>query len=312
MRRRSILIIGIVIVVAINALLFYRRFSQQSGPDGMQQAELNSEERAAELAKKDATAESLIAEWNQGQVTSLASESLPEMVAAMPSDGCLTVTMEAPAISASSLSPPQLSDLNLAITGLLQAYGKNDPSAVTNYMHERGKEFNDRLLPLLKKSLSRRGQTDLEELSDDTIYARMWKAFQLSSHWNGLIAASSCRQIWDGRSLTVEQITNLDENESTNPSSAAAVLYGIFRGSNVVRHHFAPVEGTLDEELGGDEPVLLADVKLIVQFDDDRFNAKAAYLVRFWFNRTAGKWQPISMAGFASHPGTVSLPSLMF
>lgn len=279
------------------------------GNDQVDRQKKAQEERAADLKKKDAIAARLAAEWNQGRVTSLKSTDLPAAVCGMRSEGCLRVSTSAPAIHRSDLRADQSADLDTAITGLLTAFGKVDPAAVLGYVHERGEQFDDTLEQLLKKQLLRRGQTDLDGISGDELFTRWWKILKINGQWRGLVADSSCLQIWDGKLLSFEQITNFDTEDPTSP---AAVLFGIFRGSSTHRHHFVPTKGSLADALKNDRLVLLVDVKLIIEFDKKKPKEKAAYLCRFWFNPSAGKWQPISLIGFASHPEEISLPDIIF
>jgi hypothetical protein len=313
MRYRKFLAISIVVAVLLNALLIYLRVSKRlSTNDLAAGGRIARAERAAEIAKLDVAAAELIAEWNQGNVTPLDPKNLLESVKLLPSQDCLSILGGSTLIRKADLTPHQIDDLNLAIAGLLTAFGANDPKALIDYMRERDKQFANRFRPILIKALLRRGQTNVDGLSGEELYVRMWNAMRLNTHWSGFVAPSSCLQVWDGSSLSIEQIARFDTTEAMVRESSAAKLFSIFRGSETLRHHFEPTKGTLDTALLNDETLLLADVKLIVELDDKHFNDKSAYFTRFWFNDIAEKWQPICMMGFASHPVRLSLPVLMF
>lgn len=313
MGRRITLIASIVVILLLNAVLIYRgvRGRQKQG-DELDRAQARRDERAADVEKNDAKASKLITEWNEAEVTSLQSEDLAKAVQVISSKNCRKMPKGAAAIDRGSLSPYQDADLNSAIIGLLKAYGASNPIAVIDYMRDRGKSFDSRLQPVLKKTLSRRGQSDLEGMSDSDLYIRLWKTLKIQSQWSGVVASESCVQLWDGNNIAADQITQFDWNEATNPGAMETELKGVFRGIETLRHHFDTVKGSLEKQLIGDRPVLLADVRLIIEFNESKFNEKAAYLCRFWFNSNADKWQPIVLLGFASHPGSISLPELMF
>src|SRR4051794_5955837 len=83
------------------------------------------------------------------------------------------------------------------------------------------------------------------------------------SHWHALIAPSSCRCVWDARGLSIKEINN--------QRATHAGLMSTFKSI----HRFSPnhiaTKGDFDADLSGREPVLIADVKLIIRYDGELY-----------------------------------------
>ena len=255
----------------------------------------------------------VIADWRAGEVVPLASDKseLQKAVGQFQEAGLETVSTTFPPTAAVDLTFDQSSDLNGAIAGFLLAYYSNDPSEVFAYMQERGKRLDNASRTFLSRGVSKKSKRDVPKLSDEEFYVEAWNQFKMHSHWHGLVAEVSTRQIWNGSGMSVEEIRQIETNPLSNPLSTAAVLSQLFRGEAISRHNFVPNEGSLEEELTTAEPVILADTTLVVQLDQSLANERVAYITRFWFNRAAGKWQPISFVGIPWSPTINAMPAIM-
>lgn len=265
------------------------------------------------------TVDEVIAAWKAGEATPLKpvglendSAALRDVIKLLANAGLTTVSTVFPPKADVRLTAKQAADLELAILGLVVAYRDNEPADVLAYMRERGEKLERSRRERMEAGISKSRQRDLSALSDDEFYVKAWTLFHCDPHWHGLVASESRWQTWDGRGTSTEEIRRIELDPLNNPLSDAAILSQLFRGDVTSQHNFAPMEGSLDEELGGDEAVVLADVKLIVQLDQTLANERVAYIVRFWFNRAAGKWQPIALAGIPWSPNGNMMPNFLF
>lgn len=133
----------------------------------------------------------------------------------------------------------------------------------------------------------------------------------MNSHWHSLAAEECTWQPWNGSGMAVDEIRQIETDPLSNPLSTAAVLSQLFQGSSVAQPNFIPAKGSLGKELKTSEPVLLADVKLVIQLDQSLNNERVAYIVRFWFNRTAKQWQPIAFVGIPWSPTINAMPMIL-
>lgn len=255
----------------------------------------------------------VIAAWRAGAVVPLTSgEAELEKAVSQFQDASLeTVSTSFPPTKSVDLTVEQSSDLANAIIGFLFAYHSNDPSKVFSYMQQQGKRLDSESRKALTRGVSKKSKRDVSQLSDEEFYVEAWNQFKIHSHWYGLVAEESTWQTWDGNGMSVEEIRQIETDPLSNPLSTAAVLSRLFRGDSTSRHNFIPAIGSLEQELTTTEPVILVDMTLIIQLDQSLANERVAYITRFWFNRTAGKWQPISFIGIPWSPTINAMPSIL-
>lgn len=302
MKKRLLLVLCAFVLLGVSAA--FRR------PKAPQQATAKTTSESA----LPTNVNQVIANWRAGAVLPLASDSsdLQKGVGRFRDAGLETVSTSFPPTKAVELTTDQSSDLAFAITGFLISYSSNDPSKVFAYMQERGKRLDNDSRKFMTLGVSKASKRDLSNLSDKEFFIEAWNQFEMHSHWHGLVAEESALQVWDGRGMSVEEIQQIETDPLSNPLSMAAVLSHLFRGYATSRHNFIPNEGSLKEELATSKPVVLADTTLVVQLDQSLANERVAYITRFWFNRAAGKWQPISFVGIPWSPTVNALPSILY
>jgi hypothetical protein len=223
-------------------------------------------------------------------------------------------------------------DLDSAVTGLLQAYRDATPDAVIKYMSDRGKIVDPGLRKRVEQAARRRAERakrkgveptevqepaiELEKLTDEGVYRRIWNESKSNAHWSGLVADSSCRQFWDGKNVPFNRVRSLNQNfvtgALTKPMEQADYLVHLLRGVMSGQHNFVSTAGSLEDAHTSGAQVLLCDVQLIIELDESFSHDKIPYLVRFWFNDSLQKWQPISKLCFTSSPKGGRLPSMPF
>ncbi|MEX2142819.1 MAG: hypothetical protein WD894_26420 [Pirellulales bacterium] len=259
----------------------------------------------------------LIAKWNRDPATDIRSDALPTAVQSLPEAECIGLPTGAKAIYSSFLAPAVRRDLDIAVTGFLQATRESKPEGLIAYMRERGQSVNRKYRKFMERALLKRGMTDVEKLSDEEVYVAGIASSKLGSdtHWRGLVANSSCRQFWDGKHVPLNRM-RFDENSApgTPPGQLeqAAFLMRILHGNSSNRCNFISDTGSLQDAHRDDPEVLLCDLQLIIELDESYSRVKAAYLLRFWFNPRVKKWQPEALMGFATDPHKLALPSVMF
>jgi hypothetical protein len=219
-------------------------------------------------------------------------------------------------MESAALSRSVKRDLDTAVTGLLQAYREGTPEALIKYMRARGKVVGQDNSNRMERLLAKQGLKDLEKLTDEDVYRTMWTTFERKAHWSGLVADSSCRQVWDGKNVLFSKVAYVGQSFTTGgplkPMEQAEYLFNLLRGTQSSGHNFVSTTGSLDDAHKSDAKVLLCDVQLVIELDESFSHAKVPYLIRFWFNEALQKWQPVDMLGFTPSPKGGRLPSIQF
>jgi hypothetical protein len=249
----------------------------------------------------------LIAKWNRDPVIDLDSTELRSAVESLPEADCILLPEGAIAIGSAALPQPVRQDLDTAVLGLLQASRDATPDAVLKYMGGRGKVVDPGLRKRMGPMLVKRGITDVEKLTDEDVYRTMWTTLKADPHWSGLVADSSCRQFWDGKKAAFNRVRSFNQNfvhgALIKPTmEQAEYLAHLLRGSTSGPHNFVSTKGSLENAHKSGAPVVLCEVQLVIELDESFARSKAPYLIRFWFNDTLQKWQPISKLRFNSSP----------
>lgn len=312
--KKPIAVTLLVFVLAVNGwFIYHARSVQKSGKDKLaaaaqeaasQQAE---QERAADKRKEKVV--SLITDWEAATSVPLLSDHLLEKVRTISWDGYPLLNQPVGLLSKSDLNNAQLEDLDFALAGFLRAYAESNPQSVIEYMRERGLEFDVLKRAKYEAALKRKGVNDLESLSDEEIFARFWAVNRCRTGWYAFKSEPSARLVWNGHGFPINAILSLAGIEGTN--TPVADLFKDLTGVMTLGRSFRPQEGSLEGELRQPQ-VLLCDVRLILEYDDKLSHAQAAYLLRFWFNHTASKWEPIALVAFGSGVDRRIIPKLQF
>jgi hypothetical protein len=199
------------------------------------------------------------------------------------------------------------------VTGLLKAYRAGTPDAVINYMSGRGKVMGQDQRTFMERALIKRGIQELEKLSNEEVYRTMWTAFKFDAHWRGLVADSSCRQFWDGKSVPFNRVRGFNQIITMGkPLEQSDYLVQLLRGTLSGPHNFVSTKGSLEDAHKSGAQVLLCDVQLVMELDESFSHARVPYLIRFWFNDALQKWQPFEKTCFTPSPKGGPLPSMLF
>ena len=268
---------AVAVFATINGWILYRAWQYRSGHESVARIEAR---RLAEQSR-------LLSDWNSKLAVRIDSEAFPAAVGQIPFGQCFSVPAGGTHVDTRDVIPEQRSDLNLAAVGLLRAYGRNDPNAVIGYMRERGMKMDPSIRAPIEEFLHKRGYSAFESLSDEKIYALLWKAKQCNTRWQSVVTTASCWRVWDASSFSVR--TLYDEFPNTSE------LMSIFQGMMGQSSFFIAVNGGINEASEASEHILVADGQFIVQFDAEMFNENAAYIVRFWYNGHMQKWQPFRL-----------------
>jgi hypothetical protein len=262
-------------------------------------------------ARTDKMAYDLIAQWNRAAVVKLDSDELAAAVESMPASGCIDLPDGAVAIDVGKVPQKVKADLDAAITGFLRTTIAKNADSLIAYMRGRSEIVDPRRRTGWEKGLSKVGATNLEKFNAEELYRLIFKP---EPHWRGLVADSSCRQLWDGKKAP-QKTGHFDlgaVDPKILPSEQAQYLSHLFRGTSRARTSFASTAGSLQESLKNDAQVLLCDVQLVIELDKAFASAKAAYLLRLWFNPAVEKWQLVELVGFVSEPGTSAMPPIYY
>ena len=257
--------------------------------------------------------EQVIAAWQAAEVLPLASAKgdLQQAVDGFQNAGLNTVSTSFPPTKDVALTAEQSSDLANAIVEFLAAYHSNDPAKIFSYMKARGQRLDDERRKALTRGVAKKSTRDLSQLSDSEFYIEAWNQYKMNSHWHGLVAKECTWQSWDGSGLAVDEVRQIETDPLSNPLSTAAVLSKLFQGNLISQSSFVPARGSLEDELTKSEPVILADVTLVIQLDQSLNHERVAYVVRLWFNHAANRWQPIAFVGIPWSPTINAMPMIL-
>jgi hypothetical protein len=313
MRRRVFLLIFAAVVLANGLFIVHvrreRAARKDAAPAGLA---ADTAKRDEALGKRRAKAADFVERWNADHSVPIASDELPAAVAGISSVDCLSAPHGTSRRARPELSAEQSADLNAAIVGLLRAYATNEPETVIQFMHDRGEVIDHDVRGVLESALRKQGQSEFDTLNDEQLFARLWAAIGCRSHWDGLLADSSCLQLWEGTGLPRAAVGRFDASETKDPDAPAVELFTSFGGMSKRMHHFRPLQGSLDDQLAGAGPVLFADIRLIIECDDAWMRSKSPVLCRFWYNATSATWQPLALSVFPGDPQQRAFPMFLF
>lgn len=291
MRRRNTLIAVILLATSFNVLwFFYRRRHDVPQP-------------VATEAQRQKDMASLISAWGADRHVPILSESLRQQIAALKDENCISVPKGARSVSRSDLSQHQTDDLSTAIADLLQAYARNSPEAVFDYMHTRGKALDKVRRKGFQELLTSIGQHDGADQPDRAFYSETWKTLQRESHWKVLVPESSCVQIWEV-TATASELENMASKRTDD-------LFGTFHSVAHFPHNFVSTAGEpySDERHGS---VILADAKLVIQYDKELFGDYVVCFLQLMYNHEIEAWQPWQLSRIRTARGRKQAPLVLF
>jgi hypothetical protein len=261
--------------------------------------------------RTDKLAYDLIAKWNRASVVKLDSDQLAAAVESLPEANCIALPDGAEPLDSGALTRQVKQDLNAAVTGFLRATRIGTTDALIEYMRGRSEIVDPKRRAGWLRLQRKRGNTGLEQLSDEELYKSIFKP---EPHWSGIVVESSCRQLWDGKQVPQKNLgfdtSIVDPN--MQPGEQALFLLSLFKGTSTSRSSFASTSGSLQQSHQDDSRVLLCDLQLVIELDEVFSRAKAPYLFRLWFNPEVKKWQLVELVGFSTEPNKLFLPEVYY
>lgn len=170
-------------------------------------------------------------------------------------------------------------DLLTAIEGAVTAIAANDTVSLISYMSERGLELDKRLLsqrllktggakhPAHKKGSSKQLSTVKEIL-------------QIDPHWGAIVPDATMINVWQPVSLRHVSIVQLGQTESW------------LWGKDTVYPTLFKADPTF-EQVSMINLAMLADVRVLVEYDETLDQERSPYFIRFWRSEKQAKWQPM-------------------
>ena len=290
-RRIQFLFVFAVILVIANGTLLWNKIFRQTQP---------------QVAKQQQMIEQVL-EWESLDSTSLdiSEDELLVIVSGIPDGNCPS-SESITESTINTLTSEAKRDLFLAITGLLQCYYRASPSALFQYMEDRGEKID------LEKAKSIREAIDadqhssaekLEAMTDETLLATFWEWNQCDPHWSSVVEEACSICIWR---------TNLPEQ--TDSITLGRLNKNLFENETNYSHLFRPDKNIAD--IAKSQAILLADVLIVIEHDESRGLERSPYYIRFWYSPFRKAWQPLQLKLVTSAGGSANLaanvPRILF
>jgi hypothetical protein len=230
----------------------------------------------------------LLAEWDKGKVDPLDSKDLLKIISSISDDSKIDVPDNGTKVDLNSLPAEIQTDLHNAIAGLIRAYcSELQTTAIIAYMKDRNEKINVAELDSMRSSVHKRLTAvtieDLKAMPDDDLF-RLYYGDDIQSNWAGLQPKESCVQVWKtSKRLTQEAIQDFGKE-----------YWKVFPSISILPHWFSP-KTSFNDQLENTGSVLIADIKLLIRFDEKLNNTPAPYFIRFWFCTADKKWHPIQL-----------------
>jgi len=271
------------------------------------QAERKMEQTERELAQRTE-----VSKWYAHDAIRIDAAEFVQAIKKMQANPALMIPPGAVAISPESFSMEERQDLDLAVSGLMRAFSSPGPDSNFAYIESRGEKLGLEHRQSLEKFLKRTDSSSLEELSDRDFLLRYWHLSKLKNVWSGFVPELSGWAIWDGKKVLSSRTVPLVSDQAHLPTSEDEALLASLQAMRTVHHLFRPQHGTLEEAIACEKSIPVCEVKLIVEYEPEWSKSRAVYLCRFWLNRAAGKWQPLSLHCYSDPRFQKSFPSLLF
>lgn len=289
------LVILCVMIFLIGELFFLRNRGI------VHRAKHNSKVTEEERVMQERTAR--VANWLSKQAVPILSDQIEKEIEALCNrEACTRLPPGGTLFAANKLTMDQKKDLKIAIKELMQAYAKNEADAVFDYMDRRDEKLEKDWgkSDLIKHhGFSKKG---IGLASEKQVFNIYWNKVPPigNPHWFALIRDSGCILLWTSNKPLSDKMKNAlgqDENE---------VFMNYVRNS----HAFVPKYQSFDKTLSENGMVLLADVKVIIQYDKERLNEPRPHYVRYWLDPSRNHWHPLDLVLIPTVDGTY--PSLWF
>ena len=242
-------------------------------------------------AERDDEKTKRVANWIAQPTVALLSADLAVGVNELFANNCSAqVPPKAKLVPLDNLSAKQKLDLTSAIIGFLQAYAKNDPAAVFDYMDGRQEVLHEKDLAQLRNTLVNRygySRAAMDGADAKSVFGLVWKdVMKARPDWQTMALHCGCILTWkssEPRSKAIEYTLGDDEN----------VIF-----ANIVRfrHFFSPHFDSIESTLARDGAVLMADAKMIIRYDEERLNKPVPHYLRFWYDPVKEIWHPHDLA----------------
>jgi hypothetical protein len=269
--------------------------------------------RAPRAAKTFQTWEELTKErtarvlyWASQPSVLLKSTELDQAVAdVLASEDCIAAPRNAQLVRVSQLTAAQRSDLGLAIAGFLKAYARNDPVAVYDYMESRHEVLPAEELPEIRNALVSEqgmGRSSVDAMDQRALFSADWKMLlHADPHWASLALHSGCVSVWrTGVAPDPRVPTSLGQEDNA-----------VFTNIVTHRHNFVPRADSMESRVAKDGFLLMADVKLVIKYDDELLQVPTPHYVRFWYDPGTQVWHPHQLALIVTDSGQ-SYPKFLF
>jgi hypothetical protein len=254
---------------------------------------MNQEEREQEKLNR-------LQQWLSEKPVSLQSTDLDDVVQyVIRTEGCLSIPSSGQGVRLKSLNDDQRTDLIRAVTGFLRATARDSADDVFAYMKGRHEKFANDAMQSCKKQLASNeaiAAAKLKRLTDKEVFKLAFtKLLHCHSHWQAILSNSGCVSLWTTRDPLGPDVVTAFGHEDN------AVFQNIIRFNH---SSFEPEEDTFELCRKRDGVILIADVKVVLQYDGDRLNEPRPHYIRFWFDPSAKVWHPHDLVLVATVDGT--------
>jgi hypothetical protein len=256
------------------------------------------------LARQSDVAQGKLSDWESLPLTGLGKDEIKVFTSSLGYSACNDQPTGSTPLSQEELTPAQASDLEVAILGLISAYADGSPESLLVYSKDRGETISDHYRNTLRQSLAANTEIEAdatERLSDIELLHQFWKAFKVSPHWSNLLPPSAgCVSLW----RTGIAPYSPESTEALGRQEAVP-----FANTTDYHHVFSPSSTALEELVNGKD-IIIADVMFVVKHDEQMFDERSPYYIRFWYSVETESWHPLLMKHVPSLSG--KSPNLVF
>lgn len=224
-----------------------------------------------------------ILDWEPLPVISLRFGAAPlvKQLRTFVQDGCQPIPGDARPAPASEVGNQRITDLLQTLASLFQAYGKSDPTALLDYMAERGEVPQSSLIKTVRSLLVAEGgmsEDEVAAMGDNQVLCAQWRIAECATHWDALVEKAGCITFWRSDKLD-------------NPASLGAFMRPVFKNEIAFHHVFEP-KTSIIAALDLKKSVLFADIQVVIKLDEAERGERTAYYFRYWYCESDNKWHP--------------------
>lgn len=227
-------------------------------------------------------------EWGRKTVVSFGDLGARDVLERLRCDACATDIAGTLVQDEMAILPELRHLLAASFETLVFAYARDDIDSVFRYMSDCGERPDPARVAETRATLRERGvdPATVDVLADEQVLKEWAKGADgqgIKSHWEGILDAAGCRCFWTSAVVPSPRHNPLGKDN-----------YTVFGSERTFAHHFAPAT-TVSDALARDGSVLLADIRIVVCFDDALFSQPCAYYFRFWYDPNGALWHPFQM-----------------